>query len=169
LTLPFAALGAIVAALIETTVLPEIGFLGTANLLLTVTVVAAIVMGVADGLVWAFLGGLLIDMLTPARPIGATTFALVLTVGLTVAAARFFGQSRAATLVIVFGLTWAYHMLMLATLALTEGVAAGTIDLQLVFGAAVLNMLLALPFLALFTLLERRFGPQDRERTAWAG
>jgi rod shape-determining protein MreD len=169
LTLPFAALGAIVAALIETTVLPEIGFLGTVNLLLTVTVVAAVVMGVADGLVWAFLGGLLVDMLTPARPIGATTFALVVMVGLAVALARFFGQSRVATLVIVFGLTWAFHMLMLATLALTEGVAAGTIDLQLVFGSAVLNMLLAVPFLALFTLIDRRFGAQDRERTAWAG
>jgi rod shape-determining protein MreD len=168
LTLPFAALGAIVAALIETTVLPEIGFLGTANLLFTVTVVAAVLMGVEDGLVWAFLGGLLVDMLTPARPIGATTFALLIMVGLAVVIARFFGQSRAGVLVIVFGLTWAFHLLMLATLALTEGVAAGTIDLQLFFGAALLNMLLAIPFLALFALIERRFGSQDRDRTAWA-
>lgn len=168
MTLPFAALGAIVAALIETTVLPEIGFLGTANLLFTVTIVAAVTMGIEDGLVWAFLGGLLVDMLTPARPIGATTFALLVMVGLAVLIGRFFGQSRAAALVIVFALTWAFHLLILATLALTEGVAAGTIDLPLVFGAAVLNVLLAVPFIGLFTLIERRFGNQDRERTAWA-
>jgi rod shape-determining protein MreD len=167
LTLPFAALGAIVAALIETTVVPELATFLQANLVFMLAVTATVVMGLEDGLVWASLGGLLIDMLTPARPVGATVFALLVMVGLAAAASRFFGQSRVGALVIVFGLTWAYHGLLIVTLALTEGVAAGGIDLQLVFGAAVLNTLLALPFIGLFTLLERRFGPQDRERAAW--
>jgi len=168
LTLPFAALGAIVAALIETTVIPEIPiFEVQANLLLTLAVLAAVLMGIEDGLVWAFLGGLLVDMLTPARPIGATTFALLIMVGLAVAATRFVGQTRLAAVILVFVLTWAYHLLLLATLALTEGLAAGAIDLKLVFATALLNMVVALPFVALFTLIERRFGNVDRERTAW--
>ena len=168
MTLPFAALGAMVAALIETTVIPEMPIFGVqANLLLTLAVVAAMLMGIEDGLVWAFLGGLLVDMLTPARPVGATTFGLLVMVGLAVAAARFVGQSRLAAIVIVFGLTWVFHLLLLATLALTEGVAAGALDLKLVLATAVLNMLVAVPFAALFTLLERRFGNVDRERTAW--
>lgn len=168
MTLPFAALGAIVAALIETTVIPEIAIFGVqANLLLTLAVLAALLMGIEDGLVWAFLGGLLIDMLTPARPVGATTFVLLIMVGLAAAATRFVGQTRVAAVVVVFALTWAYHLLLLATLALTEGLAAGSIDFKLVFATSLLNMLVAVPFIALFTLVERRFGNVDRERTAW--
>lgn len=168
MTLPFAALGAIVAALLETTVMPEVAIFGVqANLLLTLAVTATVIMGIEDGLVWAFLGGLLVDMLTPARPIGATTFVLLVTVGLAALGTRFVGQTRAGALLLVFVLTWAYHLLLLATLALTEGVAAGSFDFQHLLGAAVLNTLLAIPFVALFVLLERRFGPQDRERAAW--
>jgi rod shape-determining protein MreD len=168
LTLPFAALGAIVAALIETTVVPEVAiFQVQANLVLLLAVTATVVMGLEDGLVWAFLGGLLVDMLTPARPVGATVFVLLVMVGLAAGGTRVFGQSRIGALVTVFGLTWAYHVLMIVTLTLTEDVAAGGIDFQLVLGAAVLNTILALPFIGLFTLLERRFGPQERERAAW--
>ena len=168
MTLPFAALGAIVAALLETTVMPEVAIFGVqANLLLTLAVTATVIMGIEDGLVWAFHGGRLVDMLTPARPIGATTFVLLVSVGLAAAGTRFVGQTRAGALLLVFVLTWAYHVLLLATLALTEGVAAGSFDFQHVLGASVLNTLLAIPFVALFVLLERRFGPQDRERAAW--
>jgi rod shape-determining protein MreD len=168
LTLPFAALGAIVAALIETTVIPEMAIFGVqANLVLTLAVVATVLMGIEDGLVWAFLGGLLVDMLTPARPVGATTFVLLITVGLAFAATRFAGQSRLAAVIIVFGLSWAFHLVLLVTLALTEGVAAGSIDFRLVFATALLNMLIAVPFAALFTLVERRFGNVERERAAW--
>jgi len=168
LTLPFAALGAIVAALLETTVMPEVAIFGVqANLLLTLAVVATVIMGIEDGLIWAFLGGLLVDMLTPARPIGATTFVLLVVVGLAALSTRFVGQTRAAALLLVFALTWVFNVLMLVTLALTERVAAGSFDLQNVLGGAVLNTLLAVPFVALFVLIERRFGNQDRERAAW--
>jgi rod shape-determining protein MreD len=167
LTLPFAALGAIVAALLETTVVPEVAIFGVqANLLLTLAVAATVIMGIEDGLVWAFLGGLLVDMLTPARPIGATTFVLLIVVGIAALGTRFVGQTRAGAVLLVFAMTWVYYLLMLATLALTEG-AAGSFDLQHVLGAAVINTLLAVPIVALFVLVERRFGNQDRERAAW--
>ena len=106
-------------------------------------------------------------MRNDSTPIGATTFVLLVSVGLAAAGTRFVGQTRAGALLLVFVLTWAYHVLLLATLALTEGVAAGSFDFQHVLGASVLNTLLAIPFVALFVLLERRFGPQDRERAAW--
>ena len=150
--------------------MPEVAIFGVqANLLLTLAVGAAtVIMGIEDGLVWAFLGGLLVDMLTPARPIGATTFVLLVVVGLAAVSTRFVGQTPGGrTLARVFALTWAYNLLMLATLALTEGVAAGSFDLQHILGAAVLNTLLAVPFVALFVLIERRFGNQERERAAW--
>lgn len=169
MTLPFAALGAIVAALIETTVIPEIAIFGIqANLLLALAVAATVVMGIEDGLVWAFVGGLIIDMLTPARPVGSTTFVLLVMVGAAAAGSRFAGQTRLAAALMVFGLTFAFHLLLLATLALTEGVEAGAINLQTVFATALLNVIVALPFAALFMLIERRFGNVERERAAWA-
>ena len=74
LTIPFAALSALIAALLETTVLPEIPIAGaTADLVLVVAVVATIMFGVEDGIVAAFVGGLLVDMLIPDRPLGAAT------------------------------------------------------------------------------------------------
>ncbi len=149
--MPFAALGAIVVALLETTVVPEVAIFGVqANLLLTLAVTATVIMGIEDGLVWAFLGGLLIDMLTPARPIGATTFVLLIVVGIAALSTRFVGQTRAGAVLLVFALTWVYQLLMLATLKVTEGVAGGSFDLQHVLGAAVINTLLAIPIVALF-------------------
>ena len=54
--------------------LPEIPIAGaTADLVLVVAVTATLVMGIEDGLIAAFVGGLLIDMLVPARPLGAET------------------------------------------------------------------------------------------------
>jgi len=79
LTIPFAALMALLAALLETTVLPEIPIAGaTPDLVLVVAVTATLMLGIEDGLIAAFLGGLLTDMLIPERPLGAATLSLLL-------------------------------------------------------------------------------------------
>ena len=85
MTLPLAAVGALVAALLETSVLPELQIGGTKpDLVLVLAIVATMIMGVEDGLVWAFLGGLMLDVLVPGRPLVATTFVLLLVVGLAI-------------------------------------------------------------------------------------
>jgi rod shape-determining protein MreD len=75
LTIPFAALLSLVAALLETTVLPELPIAGaTADLVLVCAVAATIVLGIGDGLAAAFLGGLMLDLHprpTARRPRGA--------------------------------------------------------------------------------------------------
>ncbi|MDP8904188.1 MAG: rod shape-determining protein MreD [Chloroflexota bacterium] len=168
MTLPFAALGAIVAALIETTVLPEIPLFGAyPDLLLALAVVAAVIMGFEDGLVWAFLGGLLVDLLTPGRPIGAVTLTLLLVVGIAAALSRAVGQRRLAAVVITFGLTWVFHALLLGVLVLTEGIALAAFDARVIFLVALLNMILAVPVAAIMAVIERRFDNGDRERAAW--
>ena len=105
LTVPFAALVALLAALLETTVLPEIPIAGaTPDLVLVVAVTATLMMGIEDGLVAAFVGGLLTDMLIPQRPLGAGTLALLLVVGIAAAVARVAGPNRrwlAVALVVV--------------------------------------------------------------------
>ena len=50
-----------------------------------------VVMGIEDGLLIGFIGGLLIDMLVPGRPLGATTLALLLTLGIAFLVARTVG------------------------------------------------------------------------------
>jgi len=81
LSLVLAAVGAAVAALIQSTVLPfaaEGG--GGLDLVLVIAVVWTMALGLEGGLVWAFLGGLIIDVLL-MRPLGLTAFIDLLAVG----------------------------------------------------------------------------------------
>jgi len=71
----------VVAALFDTTIAPYLLIGGAQpDLVLILAVIWTVVVGVEGGLVWAFLGGLLIDLLAP-RPLGSTAFALLLSVG----------------------------------------------------------------------------------------
>jgi len=164
LTIPFAALGALVAALIETTVLPLFPVAGaTINLVLVLAIVATMAMGVEDGLVWAFVGGLMLDMLTPARPLGATALSLLLVVGVTVIVARFFPPDRRwPAMVATFVLTAVYHVVLLGVLRLTEGLDLTALQPRVVFVAAILNVLVALPAVVVLNVIERRFGAAER-------
>jgi len=165
LTLPFAALGAIVAALIETSVLPELPVGGTTtNLVFVLAVVATVLIGVEDGLVWAFLGGLMLDLLVPARPLGATTFVFLLVVGVTFVATRIVGQGRLRAVAAAFLLTWLFIPLLLTVLAVTGGVALRTFDPGPVVVASILNAVVAVPAAVAFAAIARRFGD---ERTEW--
>ena len=163
LTIPFAALMALLAALLETTVLPEIPIAGaTADLVLVVAVPATLLLGIEDGLIAAFLGGVMIDVLIPQRPLGSETLALLLVVGLAAAVARVAGPNRrmlAVALTVV--LTPLLHVLLSVILVLTEN-APLTVDFAGVLVAAFLNGLLALPVVALFGALEQRFGSAER-------
>jgi rod shape-determining protein MreD len=163
LTLPFAALGALLAALLETSVAPEVTFGGAqVDLVLSFAIVAAVTMGIDDALVWAFLGGLMLDMLIPGRPIGATTLSLLLTVGVALLAARLPAPRRTLAVVSVFVLTWAFHALLLGVMTATEGVALGSFSLTVVLTAAVMNAVLAIPAAWLFGAIERRLGAAER-------
>lgn len=166
MTLPFAALGALLAALIETTVLPELPIAGTqGDLVLALAIAAAMLLSAEDGLVWAFVGGLMLDMLIPARPIGATTMTLLLVVGLAALAGLFLGRPiRVAALVAVFGLTWLFHVVLLGVLVFTEGMAFDVFEPRLVLVAAVINLAVAVPAALLFAAVGRRLAS---ERADW--
>lgn len=80
--LVLAAVGAVVAALIQSTVLPFAATGGgSLDLVLVIAVVWTMALGLEGGLVWAFLGGLIIDVLL-MRPLGLTAFIDVLAVGI---------------------------------------------------------------------------------------
>ena len=163
MTIPFAALVALFAALIETTVLPEIPIVGaTADLVLVVAVTATLVLGIEDGLAAAFLGGVMIDLLIPGRPLGAATLTLLLVLSLAIVVARIGGPSRrwlAVAMTVV--LTPLLHALIAVVLVATEGVPLA-FSLTAVLVAAFMNGLLAIPIATLFSAIERRFGAPER-------
>jgi rod shape-determining protein MreD len=83
MTLLLAAVGATVTALLELTVGPYLK-VGTAepHLVLVLGIIVTVAIGLEAGLVWAFVGGLAIDVLAQ-RPLGSTSFALLICVGAT--------------------------------------------------------------------------------------
>lgn len=166
MTLPLSALGAVIAALIDTTVLPEWRIGGaTANLVLVLAIVAAVMVSVEDGLTWAIVGGLLIDVLTPARPLGATTLALLLVIGMAFGIGHLLSQQRrVAAIAATFLLTWVYQALLLGVLAFAVGVSFGSLERQLPLIAisAIINCLIALPAVLAVGILARRFAIGSR-------
>lgn len=81
MTLLLAAVGATVAALFEATVTTYLRFGEVQpHLLLALGVVLTIAVGLETGLVWAFVGGLALDVLVQ-RPMGSTAFVLLLCMG----------------------------------------------------------------------------------------
>jgi rod shape-determining protein MreD len=166
LTLPFAALGALVAALLEATVLAELRFMGAqVDLVLALAIVATMVLSAEDGFVWAFVGGLMLDMLIPARPIGATTLSLMLIVGLAALLAHFIGRGhRLAAVLAVFALTWVFQVVLIGVLVLSEGLALSVFEPRLVFIAALLNLVVGVPAALIMGAIGRRLAA---ERVDW--
>ncbi len=100
MSLVLAAVGATVAALIQSTVLPfAAAGAGGLDLVLVIAVVWTMALGLEGGLVWAFLGGLVIDVLL-MRPLGLTAFIDLLAVGAAWVTGRVFVRARYPVIVI---------------------------------------------------------------------
>ncbi len=105
-----AAVGAAVAALIQSSILPFAAAGGAGlDLVLVLAVVWTMTVSLEGGLIWAFLGGLIIDVLL-MRPLGLTAFVLLLAVG----AAWFVGRISPR----------AFYPIVVATAAITAGIAS---------------------------------------------
>ena len=110
MSLVLAAVGAAVAALIQSSILPFTAGGGAGlDLVLVLAVVWTMTVGLDGGLVWAFLGGLMIDVLL-LRPLGLTAFVALLAVG----AAWIVGRISPR----------AFYPIIVATTAVTAGVAS---------------------------------------------
>lgn len=94
MTLLLAAVGAVMTALLELTVGPYVR-IGDAvpHLVLVFGVVVTIAVGLEAGLVWAFVGGLALDVLV-GRPLGSSAFALLLSLGAASILARSLSRLR---------------------------------------------------------------------------
>jgi rod shape-determining protein MreD len=164
MSLPVAAVGAIVAALLETSVLPDLAPAGLKpDLVFVLTVVATMMIGVEDGLTWAFLGGLMLDILLPERAPGGTSFVLLVCAGLAALVARFLPQRRIPIAVAaVFVLSSVYQLLSVVVLSATSGLAVVDPKPSLLLGIALLNAIVGVAAAAVARSLWIRYGAHDR-------
>ena len=162
-----AAVGAIVAAILEVSVLSQLQLGGvTPELVLAMGIAVAMVAGFEAGMIWAFLGGVMLDMLLPERPLGATTLALLVAIGAALLVARMTEPPRLIVIAATaFVLSFLYQALLIALLALTAGIgipslqpAPLTISALIVAGIATLTAVVT-------RSLTLRFGTS--ERTDW--
>lgn len=81
MTFVLAAIGATAAALLELTIIPHLSVSGAhPHPVLVLGVVWTVAIGIESGLVWAFAGGLVLDVLAQ-RPLGTSAFVLLLSLG----------------------------------------------------------------------------------------
>lgn len=94
MTLLLAAVGATVTALLELTIGPYLR-VGTAEpqLVLVVGIVVTLALNLEAGLVWAFVGGLVLDVLAQ-RPLGSSAFALLVSLGFAALLGHWFVRLR---------------------------------------------------------------------------
>ena len=134
-------------ALIQTTVLARVSILGARpNLMVLVVLTWAVVRGLDEGLVWAFVGGLIMDLLS-GGPLAGTALALV-------AAAYLAGQSlgeevgsevvRLVILAVLGVLT--YHVTLLVVLGWTGHPVNWGFSLTRVAGPSVVLNAVLTPF-----------------------
>jgi rod shape-determining protein MreD len=166
MSIPLAAVGAIVVALLEVSVLPEASIAGIQpDLILIFSVTATMMLGIEMGLTWAFVGGLMLDLLTPGRQLGATSLVLLLVAGLLILIGRFLPQRRVLlATAAVFVAAWLFHVLEVYVLAATTGLEP-TLDAPAILRASLVDAAIALPVAAVMRLVWLRFGAV--ERTEW--
>jgi rod shape-determining protein MreD len=145
MNLLFAAIGATITALLETTLAPHVT-VGHANLhpVLVVGVIWTIAAGLDRGFVWAFVGGLVLDTLL-GRPLGASAFALLVAVGGAAAIAKPLPRLRTlAPIVAVPVLSLVYSMLLYVLTSAAQGPGAPADPVSLFIPGAVYDGLLGL-------------------------
>ena len=167
MSLPVAALGAVVTALLELTIVPYLRIGGAQpDLVLVFAIAWTIVAGIEGGLVWAFLGGLVLDVLAP-RPLGSTAFILLLCVGGAAILGRVLEPLRpAAPVIAAFVLAILYAGLFLIVYGALRTPIPVTDPLGSVLPRAVYDAALAALIgpPALWWLARRR---TERERVDW--
>lgn len=162
-----AALGATLAAIVESSVFTQLLVGGVKpDLVLSLTLAVAMTLGFEHGMVWAVVGGLLLDLLLPERAVGSTTLALLLATGAALLVARLWEAPRLPVIgLTVFILTFLYQALLMILLAVTTGTTFQSITVISYAFIGLLNAVLAMAAAWVVRGLLLRFGRV--ERAAW--
>jgi rod shape-determining protein MreD len=160
-----AAVAAAFAAILELTVAPRI-HVGdaTPQFLLVVAVLLTLIVGFEEGMAWAFVGGVFMDLLA-FRPLGTTVFSLLAVVGLAEAISPMLARVRyVRPLVGIVVFTLVFITLTTVTTGLLRP-PAPALRFSYIFAVVLANVLAAL-FIGLpFGVARRRW--EMRARLRW--
>jgi rod shape-determining protein MreD len=161
-----AAVGAMVAALLELTIGSYVRVGGAQpHLVLVFGVIWTVASGLDAGLAWAFTGGLLLDILAP-RPLGSSAFALLVTLFLAAIAARPLNRIRPiAPVLLVPVLTIVNSLLLLVTFGALQPRIVPADPIAILIPGAIYDTLIAVLFgPLLISIHDRAF---EQERVGW--
>jgi rod shape-determining protein MreD len=166
MSLAVAAIGAVIAALLNLTIAPYLMIGGAQpDFVLISAVVWTVVAGIEGGLIWAFIGGLMIDFLAP-RPLGMTAFTLLICVGLAALIGRALQQFRfVAPVVAVFVCAVVNSLLFLLVYSAIRGPLAAPDPVGAILPSVLYNTAIAAVVGPLAVLILAR--RQPRERLDW--
>ena len=162
-----AAVGAAVAALIQTTILSFTTTDGDGlGLVLILAIVWTMTIGFEGGLVWAFLGGLLIDIML-LRPLGLSAFVLLLAVGAAWVVGRLTPRATYPAAVAVTAIAAAIASAFVPILmgAMRNGTPPN--PFSGFFAALLVGGLAAAVLTPIPIVIRRRLGGDDSERLDW--
>ncbi|MEO6349697.1 MAG: rod shape-determining protein MreD [Candidatus Limnocylindrales bacterium] len=166
MSLTVAAVGAVVAALLNLTIAPHLSIGGAQpDFVVVCAVVWTVVAVIEGGLIWAFIGGLMIDFLAP-RPLGATAFTLLICVGGAGLLARVLDRFRyVVPIVAVFIFAVVNSLLFFFVYGALRGPIPSPDPLSAVLPGAIYDTVIAAVVgpLAVAVLARR----QDRDRLNW--
>lgn len=166
MSLTLAAVGAVVAAVLQLTIVPYLGIAGSyPDLVLVVAVIATFTWSIEAGMTLAFVGGLMIDLLAP-RPIGLTAFTLLVSTGIAALIGRVIPRGRIVTqIVLIFVLSFVTDLLFLGMYTALRGKLDVGDPIQLILPGALYSTAIAVVLAPLALALHKRFA--ERERVAW--
>ena len=166
MSLTLAAVGAVVAAVLQLTIVPYLGIAGAyPDLLLVVAVIATFAWSTEAGMTLAFVGGLMIDLLAP-RPIGLTAFTLLLSTGMAAVIGRVVQRGRVLIpIVLIFGLSFVTDLTFLGLFTALQGKLAVADPVQLILPGAIYSTAIAVVLSPAAMAINKRF--TERERVAW--
>jgi rod shape-determining protein MreD len=163
MTLLVAAIAATVAAIVELTITPYLR-VGDAqpHLVFVLAVVWTVAVGLDSGLVWAFVGGLVLDTLAQ-RPLGSTAFALLLVVGATGVITRSLSRIRPVVAIIAtLLLSLVYSMTLLMLFSVLRPPSTLADPLRIVGPSVLYDVIVAAVLGPLAVSLRDRFVDEER-------
>jgi len=154
------------AALLQSSLLPHLSPGGLKPDLVVIMVISwGLLGGVKEGLLWGFIGGLVLDLLS-ATPLGLSALILTLLTLLTsLGRKRVYRSNILLPMAIIFLATLGYNLALLLFWQLLERPAWwGETFLEVLLPTSLFNTLVMLPLYPLLSWLHRRIGP---ERIEW--
>ena len=160
-----AAVGAAIAALMEVTVASRIHLADAQpQIVFVIAILLTLIIGFEEGMTWAFVGGLFVDLLT-LRPLGSTVFGLLVVVGLAAAVSPILARIRFATpLVGIIVFTPVFIVLSTVTIGLLRP-PPPALRVSNVAAAMLINVTFGALVAPLFIAVRRRW--EQKERLSW--